>query len=185
MPNRCLLFALLTLIAGCGFEEEHDKATPTSHSSAGATAKRLVPTITFERFEGNDREHFAVFRLSSPSARSIYFQGYDAEWPQLWIQRRDGDKWKDAGWHWCGTGMDLHELPAGQSVEFQVSLTAQADFREPMDKSLLDHRQPFRVGTYYGFNRQQIEKRVWSDAARLSNIFQFTSSFVESDVNEM
>jgi hypothetical protein len=87
----------------------------------------LSPFIKFRHFESTTDAVIAVFEFVNPTERTIYYYGYSVEWPQTWVQLRFGDVWKDACWDWCGTGMEVHELGPGRSVNVSISLEEDAE----------------------------------------------------------
>lgn len=123
------------------------------------------PSIQFLRFEFANGETIAIFGLSNRTNRTIYFYGYEPKLPQLWFQRKSGREWKDAGWHWCGTGMELRELPPGTSIEFGVAASDIETWN--FGQSLAKHRQQIRVGTNFGYDKRMIETRLWSEGVDL------------------
>ncbi len=130
-----------------------------------------TPSLRFVGFVVEDGREYAVLKLTNPLQKPIFYDGYDQSYPQSWYQRRVRSHWVDTGWHWCGTGMELHELQAESSIEMKVSSRPDENWYLSVgDRPPYRLDAPLRVGVMYGFNADEIERRLWSGAIQFDAI---------------
>lgn len=88
-------------------------------SSAPLNSSSSDVTLSFVSFQPPKS---ARVRLTNASSRTITWEGYEST-PWYRVRQRDVFGWheREVGW-FCGKGLDIRRLGAGQSIEFDVDL---------------------------------------------------------------
>ena len=74
----------------------------------------------------DDGSLVAHFRFTNAGSGSLWYTGYGHECPWYSQSLQIDGRWTDPGSQfWCGTGATIEELPAGESLLFDVPLVAQ------------------------------------------------------------
>ena len=168
--------AIIGLLTGVGVVAASALFSLIGSTSSNAVARSdrfaidAQPALRFCRLTVEDGEQYALLELRNPTSQTLYFRGYGPKCPQQWYERQSSGTWKDSGWHWCGTGMELRELAAGQSFEFQVSSADFENWGEPNDDDQEITFGPMRVTIAFGFTQNAIQTRLTSEP------FQFAST---------
>jgi hypothetical protein len=141
-------------------------SSPWGISRIPRTIDAPAPSLRFVRFIVRDDRQYAVIELSNPTQKSIFFYGYGPEYPQQWYQRRVKDNWRHSGWHWCGTGMELHELAGESLLEFKIGVFPEEEwhFGGYDDGQPFRVEAPLRVSVKYGWNGEDPERDCWTES---------------------
>jgi hypothetical protein len=82
------------------------------------------PLVNFDHMgttiEDGTTYHYAEFRMTNVSRGPVYYFGYE-EYPFFQVASRSADVWTLHPIYRCGTGTELHEIPAGGVKTFRVS----------------------------------------------------------------
>jgi len=98
-------------------------------------------------------------RLSNATSESLWYpaQSADHPWSTTWISPPDSDEWESQHIFRCATGAGFHELEAGETVSFRVSVPVEHE----------GGRLRVEVVLYSEPSFESTEHRVRSQAARI------------------
>jgi hypothetical protein len=128
------------------------------------------PTFEFKHFADVQGSRVAVFEFCNPTEKPLYFHGYGEKNPQLFFQRQASNgRWKTFSWHWCGTGMDMHEMPAHSSMQIGVSGDeVRMWWLEDGPDDALESPNPIRGGVRFYRTKKGESAPVWSQPISLN-----------------
>ncbi len=126
---RTILVGSLTAILGCD-RGPSEQSTPTTQPDAVSVTEPVTQPFLANQVRlehvGEEWDAYGnfltVLRLTNRSQHDIAYAGYTTSSPAYMEQVRgsDSEGWRDNGPGWCGVGLGMRQLRAGQSATFTV-----------------------------------------------------------------
>jgi hypothetical protein len=79
-------------------------------------------------------------KVINRTGTTLVYPGYSSKQPQWYSQRRENEKWSTPSTGWCFTGISYFEVKDGESIEFEVPLSALKSNRRLVLFSVKDSR---------------------------------------------
>lgn len=173
LPGRILLGIVISgTMTGCAADKNSSSNRTTLpslpvqvHADSSGFDERA--TTTLGAVIKYDRQ-LRSFAIRNSSGRTVWFDGYGAAAPLIFVERLTRDGWVETNHDWCGTGVQRHRLEPNKSITLAPRLKAM-DYNPRTDMVIKDKYPDIdhfavRVGIeVFESERDDHGVMVWSD----------------------